>query len=279
MNKSIVYCAIMLILIIAISGCVQQGTINQATQNQNNQNQMDGIENETKVEPLNEHQNAQLITYGDNYRGYLVTPKRPGEFPGVVLIHEWWGLNDNIKQEANNLAKEGYVVLAVDLYNGQVAATSDKARELAGAARSNPQPAIDQMKAGADYLRSHERVSGKVASMGWCFGGGMAMQHSLNDDLDATVIYYGTLETDKQKLSTIDWPVLGIFGSEDQSIPLSSVGEFDKSLDSLGIENEIYIYDGVGHAFANPSNAGHDQAKTKDAWDKTVLFLNKHLKT
>jgi len=104
------------------------------------------------------------------------------------------------------------------------------------------------------------------------------MQLSLNEDLEATVIYYGSLETDKEELSKIKWPVLGVFGEEDSSITVESVNEFENSINELGIENEIYIYEGVGHAFANPSNPGHDPEKTEDAWMKTVAFLNKNLK-
>ena len=104
------------------------------------------------------------------------------------------------------------------------------------------------------------------------------MQLALNDEMDATVIYYGNLETEEENLSSIKWPVLGVFGELDSGIPPETVREFESSLDNLSIENEIYIYDGVGHAFANPSNAGHDPEKTKDAWEKTVSFLNRHLK-
>jgi len=113
--------------------------------------------------------------------------------------------------------------------------------------------------------------------MGWCFGGGMSMQLALNDEVDATVIYYGSVETDQEKLQTINWPVLGIFGETDSVIPLNSVNQFEQVLDALGIENEIYIYEGLGHAFANPSNPGHDPKSTEDAWIKTVNFLNTHL--
>ncbi len=221
---------------------------------------------------------AETVSYGDGYSGYLARPKKDGEFPGVVMIHEWWGLNDNIKQEAKNLAEEGFVVLAVDLYNGNVATDRDEARKYSGAVRNNTDEAVINMKSAVAFLQSHEMVSDSIASMGWCFGGGMSMQLALMEELDATVIYYGRLETDSEKLSSINWPVLGVFGALDSSIPVSSVEEFEKALEGLKIENEIYIYDGVGHAFANPSNPGHDQEKTEDAWNKTILFLNKHLK-
>lgn len=227
---------------------------------------------------LDEHQTAETVTYGDNYRGYLVRPDMEGQFPGVIIIHEWWGLNDNIRNTANDLAKEGFVVLAVDLYDGKAAETADDARKYATEARNNPEKSINHLKAAAEFLRQNRFVSGKVASFGYCFGGGMSMQLALNKEMDATVIYYGNLETNTSKLSNIQWPVLGIFGELDSGIPPETVREFESSLNELSIENEIYIYDDVGHAFANPSNAGHDPAKTADAWDKTVAFLNRNLK-
>ncbi len=227
---------------------------------------------------LDESQISETVTYGDSYQGYLVRPDAEGKFPGVILIHEWWGLNDNIRNTAHDLAKEGFVVLAVDLYDGKVAEVADDARIYATEARNNPEKSINHLKSAVEFLRQNSYVSGKVASFGYCFGGGMSMQLALNDDLDATVIYYGSLETDETKLSSIGWPVLGVFGEEDTSITPDSVRQFNKSINSLGINNEIYLYDGVGHAFANPSNPGHDPEKTKDAWEKTVSFLNRHLK-
>jgi carboxymethylenebutenolidase len=209
--------------------------------------------------------------------GFLAKPKTPGYYPGVVMIHEWWGLNDNIKEMARILAGEGYVVFAIDLYDGEVASDSIKARELATSVRNNPEDAIQKMRDAVRYLKETENVV-KVASLGWCFGGQQSLQLSLNEGLDATVIYYGQLVTDKQELTSISGPVLGIFGAEDSSIPVAQVKEFESSLNDLGVENEIHIYPGVGHAFANPSGSNYAKEETIDAWGKTLSFLNKNLK-
>lgn len=229
-------------------------------------------------QPIASDSSEGMVTYGNGFSGYLARPSGEGQYPGVILIHEWWGLNQNIKDTADELAGEGFVVLAVDLYGGKVAETQENARAYATEARNNPQRSIDNMKAAAEFLRQDEQSSGKVASFGYCFGGGMSLQLALNDEMDATVIYYGNLETNASTLSVIDWPVLGVFGQNDTSIPPATVREFESSLDGLDIENEIYIYDDVGHAFANPSNPGHDPAKTEDAWQKTVDFLDRNLK-
>jgi carboxymethylenebutenolidase len=199
------------------------------------------------------------------------------------MIHEWWGLNQNIKDMAETLAKEGYVVLAVDLYNGQVANTPDTAQNLVSKVRDNPSESINNLQHAVRYLASLENVnSSKIASLGWCFGGGQSLQLALNTEpeypLAATVIYYGNLVSDQESLSKIKWPVLGIFGDQDQSISVESVKQFEDALNANGITNEIYIYKGVGHAFANPSGDNYAPKETQDAWEKTVSFLKKYLK-
>jgi carboxymethylenebutenolidase len=213
----------------------------------------------------------------DGISGFLARPKMQGRYPGIVMIHEWWGVNDNIKEMAKILAKEQYIVFAVDLYDGKVATDSAAAGELAGSVRSNPEKAIKKMHDAVEFLRNYERVD-KIGSIGWCFGGGQSLKLSLNDKLDATVIYYGTLTDDKMLLKNIRGSILGIFGDNDTTIPLNSVRSFKSALDDLGIVNQIYIYKGVGHAFANPSGRNYAEKQTIDAWQKTVKFLNSTLK-
>ncbi len=217
------------------------------------------------------------VEYYGEAKGFYAAPTEPGSYPGIVMVHEWWGLNDYIKDMARELAKQGYQVLAVDMYSGEVATVSARAGELAGGVRGNVEEANKNLQAAADYLRE-QKVS-KVASLGWCFGGGQSLNLALSgEDLDATVIYYGNLTSDKTQLEKIDWPVLGVFGEADQSIPVQSARDFDAALDELKIDNEIYIYPGVGHAFANPSGMNYAANETKDAWAKTLAFLEKHLK-
>jgi carboxymethylenebutenolidase len=200
------------------------------------------------------------------------------KLPAVVMIHENRGLNEHIKMMADTLAKEGYVVLAVDLFNGQVASNQEEAGPLSGAVRDNPAEAIANLRAAVSYLASLENVDASmISSLGWCFGGQQSLQLALNTapnyPLASTVIYYGRLVTDPQELSKIKWPVLGIFGDQDDSIPVENVTSFKAALDSIGIPNEIYIYEGVGHAFANPSRDSYAPDQTVDAWQKTLAFL------
>lgn len=223
---------------------------------------------------------AEEVMYTSGGTGYLVRPSAEGVYPAVVMIHEWWGLNDHIKDMARILADEGYVVLAVDLYTGTVASDPAEAGKLAGAVRENPEVAVQNMRDAVAFLKTRAEVNqDRIASLGWCFGG----QQSLNlavasDDLAATVIYYGNLVTDAEKLAAIQWPVLGIFGEEDTSIPVEMVREFESALATAGVENAIHIYPGVGHAFANPSGQRFAPEETMDAWEKTLSFLADNLK-
>ncbi len=212
--------------------------------------------------------------------GFIAKPKTFGKYPGIVMIHEWWGLNENIKEMAQILASEGYVVFAVDLY-GEVATTPEKARELNSQASGKQAELTSKMRAAVTYLRAIPEVDDtNIGSIGWCFGGGQSLQLALSGEgMNATVIYYGRVTTNETQLSKVTWPMLGIFGEKDQSIPVDSVKAFDSALDKLGIENEIIIYPGVGHAFANPSGAAYSPNETKDAWEKTVAFFDRKLKT
>jgi carboxymethylenebutenolidase len=211
--------------------------------------------------------------------GYLARPADDGTYPAVVLIHEWWGLNENIEHMADVLAGHGYVVFAVDLYDGEVATNSSEAGRLAGRVRNNPDEAVAKMSRAVTALRAAPYTTEKVASLGWCFGGGQSLQLSLSDaDLNATVIYYGTLTTDESTLQRIDAPVLGIFGAEDRVVDVETVREFDRTLGELGIEHEIHVYEGAGHAFANPSGESFHPNATRDAWTKTLRFLDENLR-
>jgi carboxymethylenebutenolidase len=219
---------------------------------------------------------TQDVNYFNDIQGFLAKPIGEGLFPGVVMIHEWWGLNDNIKEMAEKLASHGYVVLAVDLYNGEVAITSDQARQLITSFDTNV--GIENMNFAASYIQENHDVQ-KLGSIGWCFGGGQSLNLALNNqNMDATIIYYGSLITEQESLSNISWPVLGIFAEFDQGIPVESVNDFETSLDDLDIPNEIHIYPGVDHAFANPSGERYAPNESKDAWEKTIEFLELNLK-
>ena len=218
---------------------------------------------------------------GKPVKGYLARPEKAGpDTPGIIVIHEWWGLNDNIREMTRKLAREGYVALAVDLYEGKVAETPDNARRYAIEAMQHEARVRENLRQAYRYLKEKQGVS-RVGVIGWCFGGGWALQTALMmpEQIDAVVIYYGRLVTDPEQLSKLKMPVLGIFGAEDRGIPVETVQRFKAILDSLGTIHEIYIYEGAGHAFANPSGTRYVPEAAQDAWKKTVAFLNRYLKS
>lgn len=235
----------------------------------------------TNAAMLESNSNVDIVTEADveyypGTKGYFVRPKQEGTYPGVVMIHENRGLRPEIKATAEQLAKEGYLVLAVDMYNGKVVESQEEARTLSSS--FNQETGTANLRAAAAFLR--EKGASKLASLGWCFGGRQSVELAISGEpLDATVVYYGgNMASTTDRLAPIKWPVLGIFGDKDQAIPIEKVKEFESSLNTLGVENEIHIYPGVGHAFANPSGMNYAPEETKDAWSKTTSFLNKHLK-
>jgi len=234
-------------------------------------------DNNSEIFPLGQYDvEESTITYFGNTQGFLAKPSTNGEFPAIVMIHEWWGLNDNIKEMAKKLASQGYIVLAVDLYNNQVGTTSEEARKLV-TSFDGPE-GIENMNSAISYLQT-EYGSENIGSIGWCFGGGQSLNLAMNNpNLDATVMYYGQVSSDSELLSNISWPVLGIFAEKDRGIPAESVKEFEHQLTELGVINEIIIYPGVDHAFANPSGERYAPDESKDAWKKTLNFFKENLK-
>jgi carboxymethylenebutenolidase len=218
---------------------------------------------------------SETVKYYGNTQGFYAEPVGKGTYPGVIMVHEWWGLNENIKGMAKKLAGEGYKVLAVDLYGGKIAASLDEAKKMS-AAIDQPEN-IKNMQAAASYL-GKKGVS-KIAVLGWCFGGGQALQLALSGEkLDAAVMYYGQPVTDKEKLAAIKSPLLGIFAGSDTVVSLESVKEFSDALTEDGIKSNIYVYPVVGHAFANPTGTTYAPQQTLDAWQKTLNFLAENLK-
>ena len=192
------------------------------------------------------------------------------------MIHEWWGLNDHIKYMAGLLASSGYKVFAIDLY-GEVATTPERARELSTTVRGNADGAIEKMNLAIDYLKNTEWAA-KIGTLGWCFGWEQSLNISMATPVDATVIYYGNLSEDKEKLKNLKGPVLWIFGDKDTSIPVEKITLFQQNLNELGKQQWIYTYPWLGHAFANPSGANYAPDQTMDAWMHTYSFLESVLK-
>lgn len=222
---------------------------------------------------------TEEVNYYDETTGYLARPEAEGEYPALVLIHEWWGLNDNIRSLARDFARQGYVALAVDLYNGEVTGDPDVAGELAGGVRENTDPAFDNLQAGIDFLSGQEFVDqDNLASVGWCFGGQWAFEMAKNDlGVDASVMYYGQFNVEDD-FSNMRADILGHFGEEDTSIAVDDVHAFEAKLNTLAGDHQVFIYPNIGHAFANEDNPdSYDSEAAEQAWGRTLDFLSRNL--
>jgi len=200
----------------------------------------------------------------------------PAQVPagGVMIVHEWWGLNDQIKAVASELAANGFVGLAIDLYDGKVASDPDGAQNLMGAVKDAE--ATETATAWIDHLYGMKEVNGKVATLGFCFGGGWSLNASLVHPVDATVLYYGRCDKSAAELKKLKGPVLGQFGNQDTFINPQMVNGFEAALKEDGIKNEIYRYD-ANHAFANPTGQNYDKEDARAAWDRTIAFLKANI--
>ncbi|NNF59083.1 MAG: dienelactone hydrolase family protein [Rhodothermaceae bacterium] len=217
---------------------------------------------------------------GEAVTGYLARPTdADGPLPAIIVIQEWWGLNDNIRAMARQFAAQGYTALAVDLYSGQVATTPDEAMSYMQAAMEEEAALTENVRQAYAYLTTEQQAP-RVGSVGWCFGGGWSLRTALAlpDDLDAAVIYYGQVVTDRDRLATLNVPLLGLFGADDQGIPIHQVQDFESTLQDLGKDATVQIYEGANHAFANPSGERYNAEAAEDAWARTTAFFAEHLK-
>lgn len=211
--------------------------------------------------------------------GHFAFPENMIEpLPAVIVIHEWWGLNENIRSAAERLAGEGYIVLAIDLFGGNTADNPEEARALMTSVVENPGPANENIRQAYDFV-STTAGAPKTGSLGWCFGGGWSLNTAMlfPDELDAAVIYYGQVTDDEDRLRNISAPILGLFGGKDRGIPVDSVQRFEAALERLRKPHEIHIYPDARHAFANPTGRAYDAEVADDAWQRTIEFLSAHL--
>ncbi len=213
-------------------------------------------------------------------RGYLAVPDGEGPFPSLVLIHEWNGLVDRVRQVADAFAAEGYVALAVDLYSGRTGSSPAENRSLTQEVRSDEATMIANLDEAARFLRSRSDVTGKVAAMGWCFGGGVALSFALGGEHhEGTAIFYGSLVDDPELLSSITHEVYGTFAALDRGIPPDQVNRFEAALSRIGIENDIHVYDDVNHGFWLRVDQDRErrEAAALDAWQRLKAYLGRVL--
>jgi carboxymethylenebutenolidase len=223
------------------------------------------------------------VTYFDaneDTRGYLAVPEGEGPFPAVILIHEWNGLVDRVRQTADAFADHGYIALAADLYGGRTGDSREENIALVREARSNEQRMIDNLDAAVDWLEANTPSTGRVATVGWCFGGGVALSYALGGKQhEGTAVFYGSLLDDPERMQGIHHEVYGTFAEEDTGIPVDEVEAFVTAMRAAGIDNDVHIYDAVDHGFwlyterdrrdAEPA-AAHAWARLQGYLDRTI---------
>lgn len=212
--------------------------------------------------------------------GYVAVPAGEGPFPAVILIHEWNGLVDGIRQTADALAAEGYVAFAADLYHGQTGANRDDNMRLMQAAQGEQEAMIANLDAAVEWLEARPDVTGRIGAVGWCFGGGVALSFGLDGvEHEATAIFYGSLVDDPERLAGLTHEVYGTFASEDQGIPVAQVEAFAAALEAAGIENDIHVYDGVDHGFwlHVERSPARNTEPARDAWRRLRAYFQRTL--
>jgi len=224
---------------------------------------------------------TQWVEYtsgADTVKAFLAKPDMEGPFPAVILIHEWYGLNEWIQDNAKEFAQRGYTALAIDLYRGKVATSSDEAHELM---RGLPEDrVVKDLRAAFNVLRERDDVyPDRIGTIGWCMGGGYALAAATAvEGLAAAVVCYGRILSEPEEIKKITCPVLGIFGEKDRGIPAASVKTFERQAQQLDKNVRVAVYPNAGHAFMNPNNkGGYNEQTAAAAWQRIFAFFDSKL--
>jgi carboxymethylenebutenolidase len=223
---------------------------------------------------------AEVVEYpdvdGETLMGYLARPADDAPRAAVIVIQEWWGLNEHIKDVTRRLAREGFVALAPDLYHGAVVSEPNEARKLV--MELDMEEAVREIRQAVDFLQTQDYVvAPQVGITGFCMGGGLTLQTALvEEDLGAAVPWYGS-PLSPEDAARVKAPIQGHYGSEDGGIPVSAVRQMEEGLDAAGIENEIHVYDGAQHAFFNDTRSSYNPEAADLAWARTLAWFRRHL--
>lgn len=232
------------------------------------------------AQPIRHREVVYATVNGQPVRGYLAEPLHANAaLPGIIVIHEWWGLNDNIRSMADQLAGEGYTALAVDLYHGKSADTAAGAITLMKGVMADKAAAGSNLRQAYIYLHDAKHAA-RVGVIGWCFGGGWSLQTALMlpEKINAAVMYYGEPVDNVAELSRLKMPLIGFFGEEDKGITPADVRSFQAALKKAHVNAEIHEYSDAAHAFANPSGGNYRPKAATDAWKRTLAFFARYLK-
>lgn len=217
-------------------------------------------------------------TDGETLMGYLARPADDEAHPAIIVIQEWWGLDEHIEDITRRFADEGYVALAPDLYKGAIATEPDEAMKLV--MELDMEEAVREIQRAMAFLREQEYVSNpQIAAIGYCMGGGLALQTALAEEQMATAVPYYGRPLDPEQAQNAKAPVLGFYGAEDQGIPVDEVEAMFAAFDEAGIESELHVYDGAGHAFFNDTRESYNEQAATDAWQRTLDWFGEKLQS
>jgi carboxymethylenebutenolidase len=226
---------------------------------------------------------GQAVAYFDEderTRGYLALPEGDGPFPAVILIHEWNGVVERIRHTADAFAAHGYIALAADLYRGETGSNREENMALVQAARADEALIIRNLDAAVAWVRVNTPATGKVATIGWCFGGGLALSYALGGEQhEGTAIFYGSLIDDPDAMAHVHHEIYGTFAENDRGIPVEKVEAFVGALRAAGIDNDVHIYDDVEHGFWLYTERDPDRNRpaAAHAWERLKAYLNRAL--
>ena len=224
--------------------------------------------------------NVAYYSGNDKTRGYLAVPDSAGPHPAIILIHEWNGLVPRVKETADSFAAEGYVALAADLYSGRLGSNRDENMALVNESLADPDEIIRNLEAAVHFLNGRSDTTGKIGAIGWCYGGGVALSFALGSDShDATAIFYGRLQDDPEKMKNIHHEVYGTFAKNDSGIPVDLVNSFVDTLRTVGIENDVHIYDHISHGFWLHVDRDMElnSGPALDAWQRLKAYFGRTL--
>lgn len=234
------------------------------------------------IEGKGEPPTGEILEYFEKVKGYLSVPEGDGPFGAVILIHEWNGLVERVKQVADSLAKTGYIALAADLYSGRIGTNREENIALVREVRADEQTLIDNLNAAVNYLKSRSDSNGTVATIGWCFGGGVALTFGMGGEQhEGTAIFYGQLLDDPERLASIHHEIHGTFAGQDRNPTVEQVENFVEALRKAGIPNDIHVYDPVQHGFwlYVERDLETNQEPAEHAWGRLQDFLQRVLQS
>jgi len=222
-------------------------------------------------------ENIEYPSNGQSGIGYVARPDGAGPFPGVIVIQEWWGLEEHIKDVARRFARAGFVALAPDLYHGQVATEPDEARKLAMS--MDRERAAKEIDGAIAWLRGRPYVEPEKAGViGFCMGGSLSLFAACrNPNVGAAAVFYGGNMGDLDQVKQLHGPMFGAFGADDQSIPLDRIEELRGALSGAGKQFEIKVYPGAPHAFFNDTRDSFRAEAAQDAWEKSLALFRANL--